>query len=47
VGIGAKEIFTKRDGTRDVENGIGCQLMQLHTLNKTKKPRKELVGRQR
>jgi hypothetical protein len=44
--INAKESFTKCDKTRYVEDGVGCELMQLHGIDK-KEPTKEFVGGER
>jgi hypothetical protein len=44
VGIDPQKRLTKSYEATNMQNGIWCELMKLHTINK-KKPTKELVGR--
>jgi hypothetical protein len=46
VGFDPQKRFTDCDKAGDVENGVWCELMKLHTVDE-KKPAKELVGRKR
>jgi hypothetical protein len=43
VRVDAQEAFTKRDEACNVENGVRCELVQLHAVNKGK-PTKKFVG---
>jgi hypothetical protein len=40
VGVNAKKAFTENDETRNVKNGIWCELVKLHTVNKKKSTNK-------
>jgi hypothetical protein len=44
IGMDSKEALTESDENRDVEDGIGNQLVQLNPVNKEESP-KELVNR--
>jgi hypothetical protein len=44
MGIDPQERLAKSYKASNMQNGIWCELMKLHTINK-KKPTKELVGR--
>jgi hypothetical protein len=44
MGIDPQERLAKSHKASNMQNGILCELMKLHTINK-KKPMKELVGR--
>jgi hypothetical protein len=44
VGINPQERLAKSYETSNVQDGVWCELVKLHTINK-KKPTKEFVGR--
>jgi hypothetical protein len=44
VGINPQKRLTKSYETSNVQKGVWCELMKLHTINK-KKPTKEFMGR--
>jgi hypothetical protein len=44
VGINPQERLVKSYETSNVQDGVWCELVKLHTINK-KKPTKEFVGR--
>jgi hypothetical protein len=44
VGVNPQKRLTKSYETSNVQNGIWCELVKLHAINK-KKPTKELMGR--
>jgi hypothetical protein len=46
VGIDAQECFTQSDEVGNMQDGISCELMQLHAVIE-KKPTKKFVGRER
>jgi hypothetical protein len=46
MGIDPQERFAKSYKASNMQNGILCELMKLHTIHE-KKPTKELVGRKR
>jgi hypothetical protein len=46
VGLNPQEGLTKTHEASNVKDGIWCELMKLHTINK-KKPMKKFVGRKR
>jgi hypothetical protein len=41
-----EENFTQCDETRNIQNGVGCELIQLHAIDK-EKPTKESVSDER
>jgi hypothetical protein len=46
MGFDSQKRLTKSHKTGDMEEGIWCELVKLHTVH-TKEPTKELVGRKR
>ena len=45
MGVDAEETFAESNEDRDVEDGVGSQLVQLNPVNKEESP-KELMNRQ-
>ena len=46
MGMNPKKTLTKSDKTSDMENRIGCEMIQLHAINK-QKATKKFVDRKR
>jgi hypothetical protein len=46
VGVNAEKALTQRDKARNVEDGVRCELMKLHTVDK-EQPTKKLVDCER
>jgi hypothetical protein len=45
LGFDPQETFTKRDKTRDVQNRIGIQIMELNPVREKKSAKKRMRGK--
>jgi hypothetical protein len=45
VGLNPQEALTKRDEARDMENGVGIQVMDLNPIRKQKATKKRMKGK--
>jgi hypothetical protein len=45
VGLDPQETLTKHDKTRDVENGVGIQVMELNPIREQKAAKERMRGK--